>query len=61
MDDILPVMIFTVLKARVKNFYANIKMIDDYIKVSGKYETDQRLITNLFVGLEYITNEWVIS
>jgi hypothetical protein len=56
MDDILPVMIFTVLKARVKNFYANIKMIDDYIKVSGKYETDQRLITNLFVGLEYITN-----
>jgi hypothetical protein len=37
MDDILPVMIFTVLKAEVKNFYSNIKIIDDYVKATGKF------------------------
>lgn len=51
MDDILPVMIYTVLKCRVKSFYGILNMVSDYIKTSGKFETDMRVLTNLFVGL----------
>lgn len=37
MDDVLPVMIFTVLKARVANFYANVKIVEDYMRVVGRF------------------------
>lgn len=58
MDDILPVMIYTVLKSNVDNFYGVLQMISDYVKASGKFEIDMRVLTNLFVGLEYISKEW---
>lgn len=58
MDDILPVMIYTVLKSRVGHFYGVLQMISDYVKASGKFEIDMRAMTNLFVGLEYISKEW---
>jgi hypothetical protein len=61
MDDILPVMIYSVLKANVKNFYANVKIVEDYMRIVGRFETDQRVITNMFVGLEYIGKEWVVE
>ena len=32
MDDILPVMVYIVLKANVKNFPAYVKIIDDYVR-----------------------------
>lgn len=37
MDDILPVMIYTVLKSNVKSFYGTLNMVSDYIKASGKF------------------------
>ena len=55
MDDILPVMIYTVLRSKVKNFYGVLQMVSDYVKASGKFEIDMRVMTNLFVGLEYIS------
>jgi hypothetical protein len=61
MDDILPVMIYSVLKANVKNFYANVQIVEDYMRIVGRFETDQRVITNMFVGLEYISKEWVVE
>lgn len=36
-------------------------MIDDYAKASGRFEGDLRVITNLFVGLEYASKEWVLD
>ena len=61
MDDILPVMIYTVLKSQVQQFYGVLNMINDYVKASGKFEIDMRILTNLFVGLEYISKEWEID
>lgn len=51
MDDILPVMIYTVLQASVPKFNAHLKIVDDYIRIVGRFEADQRVLTNLFVGL----------
>jgi|JI6StandDraft_1071083.scaffolds.fasta_scaffold71402_3 hypothetical protein len=61
MDDVLPVMIYTVLKARVTDFYGNVKLVEDYMRLMGRFEADQRVITNLFVGLEYIAKEWAVD
>jgi len=61
MDDVLPVMIYTVLQAKVRDCYGNIKLVEDYMRLIGRFEADQRVITNLFVGLEYIAKEWVLQ
>ena len=37
MDDILPVMIYTVVKSRVCSFYGVLQMVSDYVRVSGKF------------------------
>jgi hypothetical protein len=31
------------------------------MRIIGRFETDQRVITNMFVGLEYIAKEWIIE
>jgi hypothetical protein len=54
MDDILPVMIYTVLQASVPQLSSHLKIAEDYIRVVGRFEADQRVLTNLFVGMEYI-------
>ena len=30
-------------------------MVDDYARATGRFEGDQRILTNLFVGLEYVS------
>ena len=37
MDDILPVMIYIVLKAGIKDFPAYVKMVDEYVKARGTF------------------------
>lgn len=51
MDDILPVMIYTVLKSTVYSFYGIQQMVSDYVRISGRFEIDMRILTNLFVAL----------
>ena len=51
MDDILPVMIYTVLKSEVRGFYGLVSMLRDYAKAMDRFETDLRILTNLFVAL----------
>lgn len=58
MDDILPVMIYIVARAAVWNFPALVKIIDDYIRIKGVFELEERVITTLYVAVEDITKKW---
>lgn len=57
MDDILPVMIFIVAKAEIENFPVYVKIIDDYIRIRGVFELEERVITTLYVATEDISKK----
>lgn len=57
MDDILPVMIFIVAKAEIENFPVYVKVIDDYIRIRGVFELEERVITTLYVATEDISKK----
>jgi len=38
MDDLLPVMIFVTVRAKVANFPVLVKLIDDYVRMKGVFE-----------------------
>jgi hypothetical protein len=51
MDDLLPVMIFVTVKANIFNFPAFVKIVDDYIRLKGVFELEERIITTLYVAV----------
>lgn len=57
MDDILPVMIYIVAKAQVENFPVFVKIIDDYVRIRGVFELEERVTTTLYVATEDITKK----
>ncbi len=54
MDDLLPVMIFITIRARVKDFPVYVKLIDDYVRLKGVFELEERVMTTLYVAIEDI-------
>ncbi len=58
MDDLLPVMIYTTLRANVLNFPAYVKLVDDYVRFKDIFELEERVITTLFVAVEDISGKW---
>lgn len=56
MDDILPLYIFIIIKADLKNFTSEILMLQDYIRVSQDMESEERLVINYHVAIQYIIN-----
>ena len=57
MDDILPVYIFIVLQAKVKNLPSFISLVDEYVRASQDMESEQRIVVNYQVAIEYIVRE----
>lgn len=57
MDDILPVMIYVVAKAQVIDFPVYVKIIDDYVKIKGIFELEERVVTTLYVATEDISKK----
>lgn len=51
MDDILPVMIYIVIRASIKDFPAYVKMVDDYVRTRGTFELEERVVTSLYVAV----------
>lgn len=58
MDDLLPVMIFVVLRACIVDFPLYVKLVDDYIQIKGVFELEERIITTFFVAVEDINRRW---
>ena len=59
MDDELPIIIYIATQLNVENLFAELNMIDDYIKCSLRDNLAQnKMVTNLLGSLFYISNEW---
>ena len=59
MDDELPIVIYITTQLKVNNLYAELYMIEDYIKCSLRDRLAQnKTVTNLMSSLLFITNSW---
>ena len=58
MDDLLPVLIFVLLRSTVLSPAAHINLLQDYIGHSSKYENEGRLLINFEVSVRYVALEW---
>ena len=59
MDDELPIVIYIGTQINVDNLFAELNMIDDYIKCSLRDNLMQnKMVTNLLSSLLYISKEW---
>lgn len=51
MDNLLPVLIFVVLHARIRHAYANIKLIEHFVEACiDNTGVEARIITNVYVS-----------
>ena len=59
MDDELPIIIYLVTQINIENLFAELYMIDDYIKCTMRDELIQnKMVTNLLSSLSYISHKW---
>ena len=59
MDDELPIIIYIATQLDVENLFAELNMIDEYIKCSLRDKLVQnKMVTNLLSSLLYISKEW---
>ena len=62
MDDELPIIIYISTQLKVNNLFAELYMIDDYIKCSLRDNLVQnKMVTNLLSSLLYISKEWKLD
>ena len=56
MDDELPIFIYMCTQVNLNNFYAELNLIDDYLKCTLRDEMIQnKVVTNLMSGFMYIS------
>ena len=59
MDDELPIVIYITTQLKVNNLYAELHMIEDYIKCSLRDRlAENKTVTNLMSSILYISNSW---
>lgn len=58
MDDELPLFIYLTTQISITNIVAELHFVDDYLKYSAKGIDDNKVITNLFSSVYYISNSW---
>ena len=59
MDDELPIIIYIATQIKVDNLFAELNMIDDYIKIVLRDDLMQnKMVTNLLSSLMFITKFW---
>ena len=59
MDDELPIIIYLVTQINVENLFAELNMIDDYIKCTMRDELVQnKMVTNLLSSLNFVSDKW---
>ena len=59
MDDELPIIIYVTTQINIENLYAELSMLNDYIKCTMKDDlVENKMITNLLSSLIYICKKW---
>ena len=51
MDDELPVVIFIILNSNIKNLFAEISLVEDFINLDPSIESEKKLLTNIRVTI----------
>jgi hypothetical protein len=51
MDELLPVIIFIVVRAAVKNFPVIIMIIGDYVRFRSVFELEERIMTAFYAAI----------
>lgn len=59
MDDELPIIIYIATQVKVDNLFAELNIVDDYIKTILRDDLIQnKMVTNLLSSLMYISKSW---
>ena len=59
MDDELPIIIYIVTQVNVTNLFAELNIVDDYIKSILRDKLVQnKMVTNLLSSLLYVSKDW---
>jgi len=59
MDDELPIIIYIVTQVNIGNIFAELNLVDDYIKTSMRDELMQnKMVTNMLNSLIYMVKTW---
>ena len=59
MDDELPIIIYIVTQVNIENLFAELNMVDDYLKTSMRDELIQnKMVTNMLSSLIYVGKTW---
>jgi len=59
MDDELPIIVYIVTQIKIDNLFAELYMVDDYIKCSMKDDLIQnKMVTNLLSSMIYLGKAW---
>lgn len=58
MDDLLPVLIFVLVRSTVADPAAQINLLQDYVGRASRYENEARLLINFEVSIKYVAFEW---
>jgi hypothetical protein len=59
MDDELPIIIYIITQVNIENLFAELNMVDDYIKTSMRDELIQnKMVTNMLSSLIYVSKKW---
>lgn len=60
MDDELPIIMYIVTQVEIKNFVAEINMIQDYLRFTVSLDNESRLLTTIIVILFFKFRELFI-
>ena len=59
MDDELPIIVYIITQIKIDNLFAELYMVDDYIKCSMRDDLIQnKMVTNLLSSLVYVGKTW---
>lgn len=62
MDDVLPLTIYCVSVAQIRNPASEFNIMEDYLSIYDRgFEFEKKLITNFDVSIKYINNEWELD
>lgn len=58
MDDELPIFIYITTRLNIKNIFAELHLVEDYLKFSISEDKESKVLTNLMSSMLYISNGW---
>ena len=58
MDDVLPLSIYCIAMANLKNAATYHNMMEDYVSYTNGFDLERKLLCNFDCAIRYVCNEW---